>query len=446
MSRTLKGSDPVGYNTRVRRFLVLAIAAILVAGCDSSDESQPKPAPRPSPAIMRAELTEHLAALERIADRSGGKRAAGTRGYAASADYVSARLRDAGWEVRRQEVPFGYFRLDRASLTVDGRALKRSRDFQVLSYSGSGRARGRLRFAGAGCSRQDFAQLGEGALALVDRGQCFFRDKARNAERAGARALVVSDTTSSGQGVPSGTLAEPGVDIPVVLVSQRALGADPDGAPVTITVDAVSRQETTENVIAETPGGSGDRVVMAGAHLDSVEGGPGINDNGSGVAALIESAEAIGPNPPGARVRFGFWAAEELGLLGSRHYVESIDAGERGRIAAYLNFDMLGSPNPFTDVYEDGDPRLGRVLRRVAGGHLGAIAAGQSSDHAPFRSAGVPVNGLYTGSTERGPNGRPRDPCYHLACDTLDNVDRDVLLRMARAAARAVRRLSARFG
>ena len=191
MSRTLKGSDPVGYNTRVRRFLVLAIAAILVAGCDSSDESQPKPAPRPSPAIMRAELTEHLAALERIADRSGGKRAAGTRGYAASADYVSARLRDAGWEVRRQEVPFGYFRLDRASLTVDGRALKRSRDFQVLSYSGSGRARGRLRFAGAGCSRQDFAQLGEGALALVDRGQCFFRDKARNAERAGARALVV---------------------------------------------------------------------------------------------------------------------------------------------------------------------------------------------------------------------------------------------------------------
>jgi Zn-dependent M28 family amino/carboxypeptidase len=183
---------------------------------------------------------------------------------------------------------------------------------------------------------------------------------------------------------------------------------------------------------------------MAGAHLDSVAGGPGINDNGSGVATLIEAAEAIGPRPEGSKVRLGFWAAEELGLVGSREYVRSLDAGERRRIRAYLNLDRVGSPDPVAELYRDGDPRLARVLRRSLARPLGGIAAGQSSDHAPFQAAGIPINGLYTGSTERGPGGRPRDPCYHLACDTLDDVNRAELLIMARATAGALRALSAR--
>ena len=134
----------------------------------------------------------------------------------------------------------------------------------------------------------------------------------------------------------------------------------------------------THNVIAETPGGDGERVVMAGAHLDSVRGGPGINDNGSGVAALIEAAEAIGPDPPGARVRLAFWGAEELGLLGSRHYVRSLDRAERRRISAYLNFDMVGSPNAVPELYSDGDADLERVLRRAAGRPLGSTRGGHS--------------------------------------------------------------------
>jgi hypothetical protein len=105
---------------------------------------------------------------------------------------------------------------------------------------------------------------------------------------------------------------------------------------------------------------------------------------------------------------------------------------------------MVGSPNAVPEVYEDGAPALGGALRRAYGGRLGGILAGQSSDHAPFQSAGIAINGLYTGSDERGPGGRPRDPCYHLDCDTVRNVDRRVLLRMARTAARALRILSAR--
>jgi len=422
----------------VRLLPLLLVAAVLV-GCNSGGESEPEPAPPPR-GITRAELVEHLSALQEIADRNGGTRAAGTPGYRESADYVAERLRDARWLARRQTVPFPYFELKRATMRVGGRRLQRTRDFQVLSYSGSGQASGRLRPLGQGCSEGEFAQLRPGEVPLVGRGQCFFRVKARGAERAGARALVVFDDVPTRRGVPSGTLAVPGIRIPVVLAAGRAARA---GAAVRLDVNAVSERRVTENVIAETPGGGERRVVMAGGHLDSVAGGPGINDNGSGAATLIEAAEAIGPDPPGARVRLAFWGAEELGLLGSRRYVRSLDRSERRRISAYINLDMVGSPNAVPELYADGDSDLARVLRSAVGERLGTVAAGGSSDHAPLAEAGVPVDGLYTGATERGPGGRPRDPCYHLACDTLDNVNRPVLLRMAQAAAKALRALSA---
>ena len=421
------------------------LAVALLAACNSGDVSdEPEPRPRPSPAITRAEVNDHLEALQRIADESDGNRSAGTPGYDASADYVAARLRDAGWKVSRQALPFTLFRLGSASLEVDGRELTRGKQFQVLSYSGSGRASGTLRAAAAGCSRGDFAALRPGDIPLVDRGICFFRVKAQNAQRAGAHALVVYDSVETRRGVPSGTLAIPGIRIPVVMVSTRALGDSGDGDHAEVMVEAESGRGTTENVIAETPGGEPDRIVMAGGHLDSVAGGPGINDNGSGVSTLIEAAEAIGPKPPGARVRLAFWAAEELGLLGSRHYVNSLGRAEKRRIAAYVNLDMVGSPNAVPELYGDGDAALGRVLQRAYGRKLGEVAAGQSSDHALFKAAGIPINGLYTGSSESGPRGRPRDACYHLACDTAGNVNRAVLLRMARATADALEALSAR--
>jgi hypothetical protein len=298
-----------------------------------------------------------------------------------------------------------------------------------------------VRALSAGCTAEDYSGLSPGDLPAVTRGPCFFREKAFAAQRAGVKALIVVDNSPSRRGVPSGTLAAPGIRIPVVLVADTALR---EGATVRLDVEASSGQRVTHNVIAETPGGKADHVVMAGGHLDSVRGGPGINDNGSGAATLIEAAEAIGPNPPGARVRLAFWGAEELGLLGSRHYVQSLDGAERRRISGYLNFDMVGSPNAVPELYADGDRELGRVLRRVAGRPLGGAQVGGASDHAPFAAAGVPVNGLYTGASERGPHGRPRDACYHLACDTVERVNRPVLLRMARAAALALKRLSAR--
>jgi Zn-dependent M28 family amino/carboxypeptidase len=207
---------------------------------------------------------------------------------------------------------------------------------------------------------------------------------------------------------------------------------------VELEVDAVSERRRATNVIAQTAGGAGRRVVMAGGHLDSVPAGPGINDNGSGLAALLEIAEALGGRAPGARVRLAFWGAEELGLVGSRRYVRQLGPEERERIAAYVNLDMVGSPEPERGVYSDADPGLERLLRRLLGSGAEEENAGGSSDHAPFQRAGVPVGGLFTGA------GEPHDPCYHRACDDLDNVDMRILVEMARAAGEAAERLSAR--
>jgi Iap family predicted aminopeptidase len=429
----------------VRLVPVLLLAAALVAGCDSGDEDDSRPAPWPEPpppAITRAELAEHLDALARAAAENGGSRAVGTAGYEASVEYVSDALRAAGWRVQLQEFGVPRFELESSLVSVGGRELERPRDYQVLTYSGSGRVGGRLQHRRSGCAAENFTDLADDDVPVVERGICFFGSKAGHAQRAGAKALVVVDRSETARGVPSGTLAIQGIRIPVVLMADSALGRAPDGTRVDVEVEASTRRQGSENVIADTPGGRGDRVVMAGGHLDSVPGGPGINDNGSGVAALIEAAEAIGPHPPGAPVRLAFWGAEEVGVAGSRHYIRSLSREERRRITAYLNFDMLGSPNAVTELYADGAPELNRVLRRVAGRPLGSVAAGGSSDHAPFAGAGIPVSGLYTGGPEQGKGGRPRDPCYHLACDTAANVDGAVLLRMARAAAEAIELVS----
>jgi aminopeptidase S len=103
----------------------------------------------------------------------------------------------------------------------------------------------------------------------------------------------------------------------------------------------------------------------------------------------------------------------------------------------------VGSPNAVLQVY-GGDPRIERTLRRALGGRVPAGGLGGGSDHAPFRRAGIPVGGIFTGASEDGPGGRPRDPCYHRRCDTADNVDRGVLLRTARAAAEALAELQAK--
>ena len=405
--------------------------------CSSEEPDEPRldepPAPHP---VSARGLTEHLRALDRIARRNGGDRATGTPGYDASVRYVAARLRQSGWRVTVQQVPLrvpSEGSPARLSAASPGR-LKPLVDFRVPTYSGAGGGRRRVSRVGSGCALADYAALERGAVALADAGGCLMYEKARNAAAAGALALLVAGEWRP-RGVPSATLVSP-ARLPVLLVGRRAERALGEGSEVSLRVDTELSRASTQNVVAEA--GEGHRVAMAGAHLDSVPDGAGINDNASGVATLLEAADALGARPKG-RVRLAFWGAEELGLVGSRHYVRGLPRDQLRRIAAYLNLDMVGSPNAVPAIYSDGDRRLGRLLRKAHAGRETGVAVDGASDHAPFARSGIPVNGLYTGSSERGPGGRPRDSCYHLPCDTLANVDRRVLLGMARATVRALR-------
>ncbi|MEV5098682.1 M28 family metallopeptidase [Streptomyces rochei] len=214
---------------------------------------------------------------------------------------------------------------------------------------------------------------------------------------------------------------------------------------------------TGYNLIADWPGGDANQVVMAGSHLDSVSSGPGINDNGSGSAAVLETALAVARSghQPAKHLRFAWWGAEELGLVGSRHYVSSLGSTGRAKISGYLNFDMIGSPNPGYFVYDD-DPVIEKTFKDYFAG-LGIATEIETegdgrSDHAPFKNAGVPVGGLFSGADYRktsaqaakwgGTVGQPFDRCYHSSCDTTANIDDTALDRNSDAIAYAMWELS----
>ncbi|MFJ7234479.1 M28 family metallopeptidase [Streptomyces tendae] len=214
---------------------------------------------------------------------------------------------------------------------------------------------------------------------------------------------------------------------------------------------------TGYNLIADWPGGDANQVVMAGSHLDSVTSGPGINDNGSGSSAVLETALAVARSDyrPTKHLRFAWWGAEELGLVGSRYYVNSLGSAERAKISGYLNFDMIGSPNPGYFVYDD-DPTIEKTFKDYYAG-LGIPTEIETegdgrSDHAPFKNAGVPVGGLFSGADYRktsaqaakwgGTVGQPFDRCYHSSCDTTANIDDTALDRNSDAIAYAVWELS----
>ena len=217
-------------------------------------------------------------------------------------------------------------------------------------------------------------------------------------------------------------------------------------------------------MIAETRHGDPDNVIVVGAHLDSVGVGPGINDNGSGSAGILEIAEQLSGVALRNQIRFVWFSAEESGLLGSEAYVASLPKSQRDKIAAMLNFDMIGSANFVRFVY-DGDlsdseppdggaPEGSAAIEKVfldyfAGQGLATepTAFDGRSDYGPFVAAGIPAGGLFTGaegiktaaqaSVFGGVAGQPYDPCYHLGCDGLLNLNNTALEQMADGAAHA---------
>ncbi len=324
----------------------------------------------------------------------------------------------------------------------------------------------------SGCEPGDFPAATAGNIALMMRGTCPFVQKYQMAKDAGAVAALIFNDGFEGRTDPLFITSPVNIGIPTIMISSgigQSLNTEAQAGPVSVNVDvdATTTPNTEVNVIADSPSGKKDRTIVLGGHLDSVEAGPGINDNGSGTSALIEIAEQaakLNQNPRN-RLRFAFWGAEEAGLVGSTAYVaEQVETGGIEDIEANLNFDMIGSPNFVRFVYDgdlsdsapppggapDGSGDIEQLFNsyfRSQGLVTDPTAFDGRSDYGPFIANGVPAGGLFTGAegikTSRqeaiygGFAGLAFDPCYHQACDTFFNLNYTALDQMSDAAAHA---------
>jgi hypothetical protein len=445
----------------------------------------------------------HQGAFNLAALVTGGNRLAGTKGYDYSADYVALRAKLAGLNVSRQDFEYDQLFFDWTPPKLEVKRGKRYMpeifgslpglgDFGTQIDSVSGDVTAPLWAADitlpapttnasdSACQMADFAGMPKGAIVLMQAGGCSDFTKYLNAEAAGAGATIFIAEGSPGDTDPhvylftGAPITNPSLTAQID-VGEELLGTVRQGLvgkTVHVKADIKTGPTPTQNVIAETRGGDPNKVIVVGAHLDSVGVGPGINDNGSGSAAILEMAEQLRGVFPKNKIRFVWFSAEESGLLGSEAYIDSLPADERRKIAAMLNFDMIGSPNFVTFVYDgdlsDSPPIDEETFAPEARPFSATIekifldyfksqripneptAFDGRSDYGPFiaAGAGIPAGGLFTGAevvktAEQakifgGRAGDPFDPCYHLGCDDFFNNSNRALDINSDAAAHAL--------
>jgi Zn-dependent M28 family amino/carboxypeptidase len=432
-------------------------------------------------------IMEHERAFQKIANSNGHTRVSGTAGYDASAEYVAGKLRAAGYVVTLQPFTYPFFQEVGEStfkrVSPNSLVYARGNEYDVIDYSGAGEVTGLVvptndvqippsptPGSTSGCEATDFAGFPAGSVALIQRGTCTFGEKVKNAEAAGAIAAIIFNEGQEGRTrVIKGRLGAPAkiaavgttFDIGAEFYKMATTGQNPT---VHIVTQTVSENRNTANVIADTKTGRTDRTLMVGGHLDSVPEGPGINDNGSGTASILEIALQMKKLniKPTNHVRFAFWGAEESGLFGSQHYVSQLDGAQREDIALYLNFDMIGSPNFVRFVYDGDGSEPGAVPGPDGSGTIEKVflnyfaskklateptPLGGRSDYQPFIQAGIPAGGLFSGAEGiktpeqaviyGGTAGSAFDACYHQECDTITNLNKRSINQLADGAAHA---------
>jgi len=461
------------------------MATIALVGVVACQAVPPLASGGPAPADLASRVTTDglgasLDALAGIAKDNGGTRRTGGPGDAASVAFIEEALRKAGYDVHEDPFDTPVFTdgtTDAVEIAgADAPAFKAGRDFAPLMFSPAGTAEGPVVALdwqpnatapdGPGCEAADFANLPAGAIVLARPANCLRRKVVLNAQAAGAAALVAGVPWSRPGQIRRSTLIDPGgLSIPAMavdnLVGDALATAAHSGGRVRLVTSGTTATRTLKNVLADLPGADPSGVVMVGAHVDTSMDGPGIDDDGSGVATILALAQALAGTTPPVTIRFAFWAAEESGLHGSTHYVEGLGSSGGPKVVAYLNADMLGSPNGYRGVYDDAEAAPGSAAIRdlfeadltQAGLAWKTEDLFGSADHAPFEQAGIPTGGLFSGAAEvisagdAAQFGRQAnelaDPCYHLACDGRSNVDSDLLLQLARSFARVTLEVAA---
>lgn len=348
-----------------------------------------------------------------------GSRPASSRNEAKAVAYVAEQFRSAKLDVARPSFKYETYKEIAVELDVI-RPAAGSITATSLVFSGAGEVTAELIDVGEGKSEDFSGRAVSGKVALIRRGVISFTEKVNNAANAGALAAVIYNNV---EGELRGRLQEPS-RIPAIAVSSQDGLALLDllrneTVEVKLMVDAQSGTHESRNVVGVRRSGSS-KIVIVGGHYDSVDAGPGANDNASGVGTVIELARSTSSGRAYPfELRFIAFGAEELGLIGSQRYVDSLSSEERERIEAVINLDMVGVGD---DLRLGGSPDLIREAKDVANG-LGIEARdierrfANASDHTSFIEAGIPALML----------SWQDDPRYHTKDDRAEYVSSERL-------------------
>ncbi|WP_433274630.1 M28 family peptidase [Actinosynnema sp. CS-041913] len=449
--------------TKWRRAVVCgALAVVLAPAALPAGAAEASLADRLVRDVTVDQVHRHLIAFQRIADRTGGNRAAHTAGYEQSLDYIAERLRSAGFEVGTPSFTWDRVAVDAAAVSA-GAVRAAPTQLGNSPNTPAGGVSGTLVVppvdATPGCEAADYAGLElRGGVALVRRGSCTFTQKQVVAADLGAVAVLVYNNVN-GPGLGQINPASARIPSAGLTAAEGAALSAVAGTSATVDIRNHIEPTTSRYVVAQTATGRTDNVVLAGSQVDSTDIGPGINDTGTGAAVLLELALKLGARPKvGNAVRFAFWGAEGSNTAAGA-YLRSLSFEEQLDIALYLNSNSLASTNAGYFVYDgDNSAGYGRMpygsaqIERVFAGYLNGRGIptedtnfDRAWDHTQFITAGIPTGGLYAGSHFAktpaqvakwgGTAGVSFDPCHQQRCDHLGNVDRTALDRNADALA-----------
>jgi Zn-dependent M28 family amino/carboxypeptidase len=424
-------------------------------------------------------IVAHQRALQTIADMNGGTRHTETPGYTASVAYVRERMKRAGLKVKvvefnmpkwRETAPPEFQQLTPTNKTyVPGTAADDNNpavDYITFEFSPTAEVTAPVvpvndivipspatDTSNAGCQMEDFPAATSGAISLIQRGTCPFVQKLGNAQAAGAVGVILFNEGDNPNRQNAGFRSGPtDLNIPAVFASfavgNELYQAFQNGQNPTVRLktNGVNEDRFFPQVQAETKHGSDNHLVLAGAHLDSVPAGPGINDDGSGTSWQLDLAEAVAKTHPKNKIRFLWFGGEEDGLVGSQYYAANLTQDEVNRVDVMIDTDMIASPNFVRLVYDGDGSELGsagpegsgtveEVFKRYfqrRGMATKPQAFDGRSDYVGFINRGIPAGGLFAGAEVHktaeeaaiygGVAGEQYDPCYHEACDNIDTV------------------------
>ncbi|KAF9940619.1 Leucyl aminopeptidase yscIV [Mortierella alpina] len=473
-------------------FIIISVV-LLVVLVKPKDSDQPSDRPNKSPLsdqLTTPSIFNHLEELYAIALKHNNSRSV-TNGYMASAEYVQAQLKHKAGsycDVSTQEFKVPVWselaapELSSTGIGHDGAHIQYQNkvDFQNFRDSGPSTSLKKQAIEGVanhGCFAKDHKWV-QGKIAVIEEGgSCTLWDAAYLAEQHGATGVLFYNSPSrkallySRIRISAWAEGDPLISIPVLSITNSfgsTLLQNLDTARLTLKTVNSQTVESTINVLCTTRGGDAKDTIVLGAHLDSVPEGPGMVDNGSGATSLLEIALVMAKANYELKnkIVFGWWGAEEIGLLGSRHFVRELvkDPKSKKLIAMNMNFDMLASPN-YVPYVHDGktapkdlvgpSSKIDHLLieyfdREKKPFEYTDMTGG--SDFLPFLLEGIPSGGLLTGAGERktmeqrtlfgGFANAPLDPCYHQSCDTPENVSKSALKLMSQAALSAIAKLA----